>query len=57
MTRRPNKKKKFSAAKAVRSAARNVIGSPKPTRQEALKPGKSQEKHKPTLGTLLSQDE
>jgi len=57
MVRRTKKKKKFSAATAVRSAARNVIGSPKPTRQETPKTGKSQEKHKPTLGALLSQDE
>ena len=57
MVKRTKKKKKFSAATAVKSAARNVIGSPKPTRRDELKPHNSQEKHKPTLGTLLSQDE
>ena len=57
MVKRTKKKKKFSAATAVKSAARNVIGSPKPTRQQTPKTQNSQEKHKPTLGTLLSQDE
>ncbi len=49
------KKKTFSAARAVRSAAREHIGSPPPTRRvPARKQGK--EKHKPTLGRLLSEE-
>jgi hypothetical protein len=49
------KKKVFRASAAVKSAARNVIGSPRPTVREIPKTKKSQEKHKPTLGTLLSE--
>ncbi len=51
------KKKKFQAATAVKSAARNVIGSPRPTRKLTPVTQKSQEKYKPTLGKLLSTDE
>jgi len=51
------KKKKFSAAAAVKSAARNVIGSPRPTQREAPITKKSQEKHKPTLSRLIAGDE
>jgi hypothetical protein len=55
----PKKKvpKKFSAATAVKSAARNVIGSPPATRQEIPKTKKTKDKHKPTLGELLSKDD
>jgi len=56
MTKRA-KKKKFRAATAVKSAARNVIGSPRPTRRETPITKKSQEKHKPTLSDLLSRNE
>jgi len=51
------KKKKFRAATAVKSAARNVIGSPRPTQREIPATKKSQEKHKPTLSDMLSHDE
>ena len=55
MTRR--KKKTFSAAKAVKSAAREHIGVPPPTRRTpTLKEKKEKEKHKPTIGRLLSED-
>jgi len=57
MAKRTKKRKTFSAATAVKSAARNVIGSPRPTRRETPKTEKSPKKYKPTLGTLLSQDE
>ena len=51
------KKRTFSAAKAVRSAAREHIGSPPPTRRApGLPEKKEKEKHKPTLGRLLSED-
>jgi hypothetical protein len=55
----PKKKvrRKFSAATAVKSAARNVIGSPPATRQETPKTKKTKEKHKPTLGDLLGKDD
>ncbi len=54
----PRKKKKtFSAAKAVKSAAREQIGSPPPTRRSpGLKEKKEREKYKPTLGRLLSEE-
>ena len=51
------KKKKFSATKAVKSIAREVIGSPPPVhRIPALKESRKQDKHKPTLGKLLSEE-
>jgi hypothetical protein len=56
MAKRP-KKKKFSAATAVKSAARNIIGSPRPTRQVMPKTEKSQDKHKLSLSRLLAADE
>jgi hypothetical protein len=52
-----SKKKIFRATTAVKSAARNVIGSPPATRQETPKTKKSQDKHKTTLGRLLSENE
>lgn len=51
------KKKKFRAATAVKSAARNVIGSPRPTLRETPANKKSGEKHKPTLSRLISTDD
>jgi len=52
---RKRKKRIFSAAKAVRSAAREQIGPPPPTRRvPALKEKK--EKHRPTLGRLLAEE-
>lgn len=53
MAKKKNKRR-FTAAKAVKSAARNVIGSPKPTQRETPKTKKASEKHKPTLSDLLS---
>jgi hypothetical protein len=49
------KKKIFSAAKIVREMARERVGSPKPS---TLVPGKKKkaEKHKPTLGKLLTDE-
>jgi hypothetical protein len=54
MPRKP-KKKVFSAAKVVREMARERVGSPRPSR---LVPGKKTkaDKHKPTLGKLLSDE-
>ena len=54
---RRKKKKAFRAATAVKSAARNVIGSPRPTVRETPATKKSKEKHKPTLNRLLSSTE
>ena len=51
---RKRKKAKFSAVKAVKANARERLGSPRPTqRQDNPKKSKT-EKHKATLGTLLS---
>jgi hypothetical protein len=49
------KKKKFSAATVVREMARERVGSPKPSRLVPAKTTK-EEKHKPTLGKLLSDE-
>jgi len=57
ITTMPRKRKKriFSAAKIVREMARERVGSPKPS---SLVPGKKKkaEKHKPTLGRLLTDE-
>jgi hypothetical protein len=51
------KKKKFSAAKAVKALARETIGTPPPVhRIPALKESRKPEKHRPTLGKLLSEE-
>ena len=51
---RKRKKAKFSVVKAVKANARERLGSPRPTqRQQNPKKSKS-DKHRPTLGTLLS---
>ncbi len=52
---RKRKIKRFSAAKAVKAAAREQIGAPPPTRRAPTLKEKG-EKHKPTLGRLLSED-
>ena len=49
------KKKTFSASKIVREMARERVGSPKPSRP--VPPNKTKpEKHKPTLGELLTDE-
>lgn len=52
--RRP--KKRFSAVKAVKANARERVGQPKAERVIEEKPRgeKRREKHKPTLGEILS---
>ncbi|HVH86842.1 MAG TPA: hypothetical protein VM912_08960 [Terriglobales bacterium] len=55
--RRKKKKKKFSATKAVKSLARDTIGSPPPVQRiPTLKESRKAQKHKPTLGKLLAED-
>jgi len=59
MAKKKGKKKRFDVVKAVKSAARNVVGTPPPTRREeapAQRKGAKPEKHKPTLGNLLSEE-
>lgn len=48
------KKKRFSATKAVKAAAREQVGTPPATRRKES--GRRREKHKPTLGKLLAED-
>jgi hypothetical protein len=54
MPRKP-KKKVFSASKVVREIARERVGSPKPSQLVRAKKEKP-ERHKPTLGKLLSEE-
>ncbi len=49
------KVKKFSVTKAVKATARERIGSPRPTKREENPRKTGREKHKPTLGVLLSE--
>ena len=52
------KKKKFSASKAVKAKARELIGSPRPVQRiGTLKDSKKTSKHKPTFGELLTGEE
>jgi hypothetical protein len=55
---RKKKRQKFSATKAVKSRARDLIGSPPPVhRIPSLKDSRKANKHKPTLGEILSEGE
>lgn len=54
MAGKKRKKKTFSATKAVKSLARERVGTPKATRRAPDDKKESGEKHKPTLGKLLS---
>jgi hypothetical protein len=51
------KNKAFSATKAVKSLARERVGTPKATRRDPDDKKKKSEKHKPTLAKLLSTSE
>ncbi len=53
---RKKRLKPFRAVKAVKSAARERIGTPPPTRREPDQKKQARAKHKPTLGELLSED-
>jgi hypothetical protein len=52
----PKKKKpgKFTATTAVKSAAREAMGTPPPARRQESAKRDKKPKHKPTLGKLLS---
>jgi len=52
---RKRKKARFSAVKAVKAKARDVLGSPPPTRRKENPKKCKGEKHKPTLGNLLAE--
>jgi len=49
------KKKRFRAVEAVKALARERIGAP-PAERVLPNPKKKAQKHKPTLGKLLSED-
>jgi hypothetical protein len=51
------KNKRFSATKAVKSLARERVGTPKATRRDPDDKKQKTEKHKPTLAKLLSAPE
>ncbi len=51
------KRKKFTATKAVKSMARTALGAPPPVRRAESQKRAKREKHKPTLGKLLSESE
>ena len=55
MTKRKKKLKPFRAVTAVKSAAREAIGTPPPERVEDSKPKQRREKHKPKLEDLLNE--
>lgn len=50
------KPKPFRAVTAVKALAREVVGTPPPTRRKEASTRKKRAKHKPTLGKLLSED-
>jgi len=53
------RKKVFSKVKAVKTAAREKVGAPKPTRalpNTKAKQQRRKSKHKPTLGRMLAED-
>jgi hypothetical protein len=54
------KKQRFSATKAVKSAARHLLGMPTPTKvvpDAKTKAARRLKKHKPSLENLLEDDE
>jgi len=53
----PKRKKvgKFRATSAVKAMSRDVLGTPPPVRRAENKKLRKKEKHKPTLGKLLSE--
>ncbi len=55
----PKKKKPkpFRAVKAVKAIARETVGTPPATRRDPDRKNQPKEKHKPTLGRLLSESE
>ena len=50
------KRQRFSAAKAVKAAARELLGAPRPTRRKESERKRPREKHKPTMGKLLADE-
>jgi hypothetical protein len=59
MAKTKKKKKAFRAVTAVKTLARERIGEPRPGQivLDSKKKAKTTEKHKPTLGQLLKENE
>lgn len=53
---RKKKTKPFRAVTAVKSLARDVVGTPPPTRRKESSNRPKREKYKNTLGKLLAED-
>ena len=53
---RKKKPKPFRAVTAVKALAREVVGTPPSTRREESSNRPKREKHKPTLGKMLTED-
>jgi len=54
---RKREKPKFQVVKAVKEAAREKVGMPPPTRLVPDEKKQQREKHKPTLGRLLQEEQ
>jgi hypothetical protein len=54
---RKKKPKPFRATTAVKAMARAVIGTPPAVKRKESKKRGKQEKHRPTIGKLLSESE
>ncbi|HEY6274000.1 MAG TPA: hypothetical protein VIX19_18625 [Terriglobales bacterium] len=54
MPKKKKKRNKFTATTAVKSMARTALGAPPPVQREESQKRAKREKHKPTLGQLLS---
>ena len=50
------KKKRFTAAKAVKSMARAAVGTPPPVQREESRKRVRKDKYKVTLGKLLTEE-
>jgi len=57
MARKKKKPERFSATTAVKSLAREVLGTPPPVRKKESAKHLKKAKHKPTLGKMLSDPE
>ena len=53
---RQKKSKPFRAVTAVKALAREVVGTPPPTRRTESSNRPKRQKHKPTLGKMLADE-
>jgi len=57
VSRKKKKPGKFTATIAVKSLAREVLGTPPPVRKKESAKRLKKTKHKPTLGKMISEGE